>query len=408
MERESERIGGADFDLSQFEKSLFFKGKLMTPRDMETEQEYHRERSHTINRFLHGTGIVRGLEIRSVSETSDGLDVTVSPGLAIDGTGRPIIVEQVTTKSVPRPNGDEAHVFIQFQEATIETVPVPDAKEAIDEDTAANRAVEVFELTCREMLPDETGQDRDIGLTDESLTGSREIEQALTEQYRDYTPGGESNPSVYLGSFERTPDGNWVESEESASRSFVFDLESLFSIIVNHISNTNNPHHTPVTKEPMDVPEDVEAIMAKLDSLETAVGDLEQDRRDLTRYVKRKSIKDRIRYFEQLAEQVETQSGETSRLARKVAERSRDQLESFEQTSYRSQLRELLELLISLGEQLESATTEKSLEAYLRAVSELQSALEDDAPTLEIVDAHEDICEAIYSMDALVDVVPDE
>lgn len=415
MSRDAEYTNREVAALSQFEKNEFFKGKLMTPRDMEAEQAYHAERFHTLNRFVDGTGSVHGLEIESVIETDDGLEVTVGAGLALDGRGRPVVVEQATTKSLPTPSSDEVHLFVQFDEVSAETVPVPDTEGAVDDDTTSNRTVEVFELTYRETRPEETVRFPDVDVPDLETDDAdgRAIAVELAERYhREHRTDtdGASDPAVFLGSFQRTPAGDWVPAEDAPARPVVYDHEFLFAALIDHITDTDNPHRTPVEQDPVDVPDDVEGIMNKLASLEAEIDEIKDERRSFARYVVRKTVKDRIRFFDELSERLERHSGEGSRLAREIAEFSREELGTFDDQldTYRQQLEQLLDLLIELGEPLRTVTTEKSLERYLKAVSDLQSALEDEASLIELADAHDRVCEAADSLDILVGVVPDE
>lgn len=399
-------------DLSQFQKNRFFKGKLMTPRDMEAEQAYHAERLHTINRFLNGQGIVHGLQVQSVSETEDGLDVALTPGLALDGNGRPIVVEQVTTKSIPMPAEDEVYLFIEFSEATMETIPVPDTEGAVADDAAPNRAVESFALTYQETPPVGANvpavsvpEFQSSNLDAESLHG------ALSDSYQQYQrERNRTEPAVFVGAFERAPDGSWVSKNDAPARSMVYDSEFLFGVLLDHVADTENPHRTPVTNEPMDVPEEVDEIMDSIAGLQAQVETLQEDRRSITKYVMRKGIKDRIRFFDALADRVQEQSGESSRLARDIVDRSREELAAVtvQEEVYKTQLKELITPLAELGDSLESVTTEESLENYLRSVSNLQTAVEEDRSLLEQVDAHDEVCEAADSIEVLLNVVPDE
>ena len=400
-------------DLSQFEKNRFFKGKLMTPRDMEAEQEYHAERLHTINRFLNGKGIVHGLEIQSVTESGDGLDVTLTPGLALDGNGRPIVVGQVTTKSLPMPAGDEVYLFLEFAEAAMETIPVPDTEGAVDDETAPNRAVESFELTYHETAPDDTASAPDVSIPEfraEELD-PQTLRRALSERYQQYQLAADSSdPAVFIDAFQRTPDGNWVPLDDAPMRPVVFDSDFLFGVLVNHAADTDNPHRTPVTKEPMEVPEEVDEILDALSELQAQVETLQDDRQSLTSYVMRKTIKDRVRFFEELADRVQEQSGKASRLAREIADRSRENLQAgrVREEEYTDQLDALIDPLVELGDRLDPITTEESLENYLRAVSSLQSAVEENRSLLDQVDAHDEVCETADSLEVLLDVVPEQ
>lgn len=72
----------------------FFAGQLLSPDDLQVEQEYHRGMRYLHNR-LHGHGVVDGLEV-SVDEEG----IHVSPGLALDVCGREVIV--ATARRVDR------------------------------------------------------------------------------------------------------------------------------------------------------------------------------------------------------------------------------------------------------------------------------------------------------------------
>ncbi|MFC3960296.1 hypothetical protein [Halovivax cerinus] len=399
---------------SQFEKNRFFKGKLMTPRDMEAEQTYHAERLQTLTRYLGGTGIVCGLTVRDVSETPDGLDVTVDPGLAIDGRGRPVVVEQVTTKSLPLPSTDEVHLFIQYSEVAVETVPVADTDGAVDSDAVANRTVEVFEVTHRETPPD--GEipvhsiDRSLVRPDDDVeTVARRLVEAYHDEHRS-EPDDEADPAVYLGSFERTPNGEWEALAERPGRPFVYDPALLFSLLVQHVTDDENPHRTPVREEPEKPPDGIEGVAQRLATLEESVTALQRERKTFVTYALRKTIKDRVRFFTDLSTRLEPHTGDGARIARDIAELSREDLRSSEdrEQTYREQLDRLLDLLIQLGEPLEDVTTEESLERYLKSVTRLQSALESDEPLLELIDAHDQVSEAADSIQVLVDVVPED
>ena len=71
-----------------FERVNYFAGEYLTKDDFVTEQNYYINKSRTHNRYLHSWGIVQGLEVEK--ETSGS--ITVSPGMAIDGLGREIVL----------------------------------------------------------------------------------------------------------------------------------------------------------------------------------------------------------------------------------------------------------------------------------------------------------------------------
>ena len=76
----------------------YFSGRLLTAEDYQAEQSYWlgKHRSHA--RHLHGSGIVCGLGVKP----SGSGGVTVEPGLAIDGSGREIVVPEPRQMPDPR------------------------------------------------------------------------------------------------------------------------------------------------------------------------------------------------------------------------------------------------------------------------------------------------------------------
>ena len=65
----------------------YFAGQLLTPEDLQAEQDYHREMRYRHNRLL-GQGVVHGLDIT----VTGGSTVAVSPGFAIDRCGRELVL----------------------------------------------------------------------------------------------------------------------------------------------------------------------------------------------------------------------------------------------------------------------------------------------------------------------------
>src|SRR5687768_1936841 len=72
----------------QLERPHYFSGKLLTAADFQQEQEYQLDRSRRNNRFLHGWGIVSGLDVYTEDETT----VVVSPGFALDCAGNELVL----------------------------------------------------------------------------------------------------------------------------------------------------------------------------------------------------------------------------------------------------------------------------------------------------------------------------
>lgn len=90
----------------------FFPGKLVTPEDLELEQQYVLEKFKRHNRSLHGFGIVSGLKVRASSG-----QVVVEPGLALDCEGNELVID-AGQSIVPPPIGDSriAYLNVRFVE----------------------------------------------------------------------------------------------------------------------------------------------------------------------------------------------------------------------------------------------------------------------------------------------------
>lgn len=104
----------------------FFDGQLLTAEDLRREQVYQDQRRQLLNLATVGAGVVTGLE---VSADPDGTGITVSPGLAIDGLGREIILPADTRVPWPTPDGAAPRrwgAVIELAEQPADPVPTTD------------------------------------------------------------------------------------------------------------------------------------------------------------------------------------------------------------------------------------------------------------------------------------------
>ena len=79
-----------------FERNKYFYGKLLTVDDFETEQRYMNDKRRVLNRFLYGTGVVSGLNVVPI----DDMTISMEPGLALDFSGREIVVDTPAVKKL--------------------------------------------------------------------------------------------------------------------------------------------------------------------------------------------------------------------------------------------------------------------------------------------------------------------
>ncbi|MCG3206422.1 MAG: hypothetical protein FOGNACKC_00020 [Anaerolineae bacterium] len=76
--------------LQCFDRPRFFTGQLLTETELNSQQAYGIAKHKLHNRYLHGSGIVCGLEV--TCHECDSHFVTVQPGYALDGCGNDIVV----------------------------------------------------------------------------------------------------------------------------------------------------------------------------------------------------------------------------------------------------------------------------------------------------------------------------
>lgn len=92
--------------LYPFERNNYFYGKLLSVEDFNSEQKYMDDKRRLINRLVHGIGVVCGLNVVRV----DDMTVSVESGLALDTTGREIVLDKPVTKKLSMLNGFDTAV----------------------------------------------------------------------------------------------------------------------------------------------------------------------------------------------------------------------------------------------------------------------------------------------------------
>jgi hypothetical protein len=103
--------------LLPFERNKYFYGKLLSVRDFEAEQKYGIEKDRLINRLILGEGIVCGLEIQLKPQTeANTLNVTLTPGVALDRSGREIVVSKTISETLEIKSSQTQYIYIEYQE----------------------------------------------------------------------------------------------------------------------------------------------------------------------------------------------------------------------------------------------------------------------------------------------------
>jgi hypothetical protein len=87
--------------LLPFERNRYYSGKLLTSADFLAEQNYFNNKRRFINSLLFGAGIVCGLSVYNL----DDLSIMIESGVAIDKSGRELVLENSAVKKLSAMEG---------------------------------------------------------------------------------------------------------------------------------------------------------------------------------------------------------------------------------------------------------------------------------------------------------------
>ena len=79
--------------MAEITRPSFYEGQVLRAADLDLAQEYARGAAARHERYLHTPGIATGLEL-ALDDSTGTVQVSLSPGLAIDETGRQVIVDR--------------------------------------------------------------------------------------------------------------------------------------------------------------------------------------------------------------------------------------------------------------------------------------------------------------------------
>jgi hypothetical protein len=99
------------------ERTNYFMGQLLGVTDFEREQQYLLNRLRRHNRFAHGWGVLKGLQV-----IIDCSEVVVRPGVAIDCEGNEIQLH--AEQRLPLPSSTAPfYIGVRFTETLSEPIP---------------------------------------------------------------------------------------------------------------------------------------------------------------------------------------------------------------------------------------------------------------------------------------------
>ena len=90
--------------LYPFERNKYYYGMLLSVENFNAEQKYMNDKRRLVNRLVNGCGVVSGLSVVRINEQT----ISLESGMAIDSTGREIIVPNPVTKKLSMLKGYES------------------------------------------------------------------------------------------------------------------------------------------------------------------------------------------------------------------------------------------------------------------------------------------------------------
>jgi hypothetical protein len=141
----------------------YFTGQILRADDLRDEQNYFRDKVKRHNKYLHGAGIVEGLEI-----TGSSGRLRIGAGYALDASGNEIVIPAPMDIPLPQ-TGDHAYVVLRYAEREAAPVPVPSGDRLqcsrIEEscDILLEPAPDECSVTVARIVRKRTGWDADTG-----------------------------------------------------------------------------------------------------------------------------------------------------------------------------------------------------------------------------------------------------
>ncbi len=137
--------------LYPFERNRYYPGKLLTSADFQAEQNYHINKERFVNGLMFGSGVVCGMGVFSL----DDISILIESGVAIDGTGREIILDTSVVKKISAIEGfdslegDVCTLKVRYKEQDVHSVYSVNHKED-EKEYEFNRIAEGYELFLTE------------------------------------------------------------------------------------------------------------------------------------------------------------------------------------------------------------------------------------------------------------------
>lgn len=149
--------------LLPFERNRYYAGKILTSADFEAEQLYMNNKRRFLNHVMFGSGVVCGLNVVKMKDPY----ILIESGMALDNTGREIIVGMSQTKKLSElegydtVKGGQAKLCVRYREDEVHPVYCGNLGNG-EKEYENNRVDEGFEFFLQDLDTEDADGDRDI------------------------------------------------------------------------------------------------------------------------------------------------------------------------------------------------------------------------------------------------------
>ncbi len=145
-----------NLNVLHFERNRYWSGKPLTSADFSAEQTYIGNKRRFINKYTLGGGVMCGLSVYNL----DNISIMIESGVAIDGSGREIVVPNSVMKKLSAIDGfselenGQSTLYIKYSEENIAPVFSPNVNSSGD-GYVPGRVKEEFSLYLMQGKPAE-------------------------------------------------------------------------------------------------------------------------------------------------------------------------------------------------------------------------------------------------------------
>jgi len=176
-----------------------FEGLCLTVDDIADEQRYHRDNLHRHNLFLHGHGLVQGLQVRLEPAAEGRWQAIIQAGFGITALGQQVYLPQAAAVTLPVPKRDGFYMLWLFH---VETDDPASLRPSFGD--GPEEAARVIESCAVRLHPLDEAQADAVALTQIRYRGRRMGQVPRPVPRAGRLPGADSQEKPHVLQFVRT------------------------------------------------------------------------------------------------------------------------------------------------------------------------------------------------------------